>query len=137
MPWLAYALLLPCFLHSMKTTFSNDWGFEETAACILTMSDCGQVRGWQGAARAAARPAHKPQRRHRDAAQVRAAAASRIVLMSRAQSDGDIAATQKRVYRMQSVNLACCRALKGSRYKGGGKLPEKPLVYYGWDISNC
>jgi hypothetical protein len=29
----------------------------------------------------------------------------------------------------------CCRALKGSRYKGNGKLPEQPLVYYGWDSS--
>jgi glutathione S-transferase len=27
------------------------------------------------------------------------------------------------------------RALKGSRYKGGGKLPEKPLVYYGYEMS--
>lgn len=24
-----------------------------------------------------------------------------------------------------------CRALKGSKYKGNGQLPEKPLVYYG------
>ena len=63
-------------------------------ALIVAILTFGQVWGWQGASGAAAGPADEPERWHRDAAQVRAAIASRTLSMSRARSDGNIMATE-------------------------------------------